>query len=99
MAVIQFYKGESVLFSVEVRDQISNLLTDPTSMAITIVKPSTTTTGTSVVKVNEQPMAKSSVGKYTFSWLSDEAGAYSVIYKANNNSNITISKDSFSVIN
>ena len=95
---IQFYKGESVLFSVEVKDQLSNVFIDPTSMAITIVKPAVTTTGSVVVKVNEQKMAKSAIGKYTFSWLSDEAGTYMVTYKADNNGNITISKDSFTVV-
>jgi hypothetical protein len=96
---VQFYKGESVLFSVEVRDQMTNVPIDPTSMVITISKPAITTTGSTVVKVNEQPMTKSAVGKYNFSWLSDEVGNYSVTYKANNNSNITISKDSFIVSN
>lgn len=96
---IQFYKGESVLFSVEVKDQLTNILTDPTSMVITISKPAITTTGSTVVKINEQGMTKTTVGKYTFSWLSDEIGTYTVTYKANNNSNITISKDSFTVIN
>jgi hypothetical protein len=99
MPAIQFYKGESVLFSVEVKDQLTNAFVDPTSMFITISKPPMTTTGTTVVKVNEQPMTKVLVGKYTFSWLSDEIGTYSVTYKANNNGNITISKDSFTVIN
>lgn len=95
----QFYKGESVLLSIEIRDQVTNALTDPSSVVVTITKPATTTTGTSVIKVNEQSMTKSTVGKYGYNWLSDEIGSYQVVYKANNNSNITISKDSFIVIN
>jgi hypothetical protein len=96
---VTFYKGESVLFSVEVKDQLSNVPIDPTTMVITISKPAITTTGSTIIKVNEQPMTKTAVGRYTFSWLSDEIGNYSVTYKANNNSNITISKDTFTVIN
>ena len=96
---VTFYKGESVLFSIEVRDQLSNAPIDPTSMVITISKPAITTTGSTIIKVNEQPMTMSVVGRYNFSWLSDEIGTYSVSYKADNNSNITISKDSFTVIN
>jgi hypothetical protein len=96
---IQFYKGESVLFSVEVKDQVTNLPIDPTSMVITISKPPITTTGSTIIKVNESPMTKTAMGKYTFSWLSDDIGNYSVTYKANNNSNVTISKDGFTVIN
>ena len=96
---VTFYKGESVLLSIEVRDQITNDLIDPTTMFVTIFKPSVTTTGTTVIKVNEQTMTKKGVGKYAYTWLSDEAGTYSVTYKADNYSNITISKDSFTVIN
>jgi hypothetical protein len=88
----QFFKGESVILSVEIRDPVSNLLVDPTSVVITI----STSTGT--VKVKESPMIKASVGKYGYTWLSDEIGSYSVAYKADNNSNITISKDSFTVV-
>ena len=96
---VTFYKGESVLLSIEVRDQLTNALIDPTSMFVTIFKPSVTTTGTTVIKVNEQTMTKKGVGKYAYTWLSDEAGTYAVTYKADNYSNITISKDSFIVIN
>ena len=96
---VTFYKGESVLLSIEVRDQITNDLIDPTTMFVTIFKPSVTTTGTTVIKVNEQTMTKKGVGKYAYTWLSDEAGTYAVTYKADNYSNITISKDSFTVIN
>jgi hypothetical protein len=93
-----FYKGESVLFSIEVRDQSTNVLVDPTTMSITISKPPMKTTDSTLIKA-DTTMTKISVGKYSFSWLSDEVGNYMVTYKANNNSNITISKDSFIVIN
>jgi hypothetical protein len=93
-----FYKGESVLFSIEVRDQSTNVLVDPTTMSITISKPPMKTTDSTLIKA-DTTMTKVSVGKYSFSWLSDEVGNYMVTYKANNNSNITISKDSFIVIN
>jgi hypothetical protein len=95
----QFFKGESALFSIEIRDAVSNSLIDPTSVTITVMKPSISTTGTTVIKVKEVPMARVAAGKYNYSWLSDEAGSYQVVYTANNNSIITISKDSFVVIN
>jgi hypothetical protein len=93
----QFFKGESVLFSIEIRDTVTNALVDPTSVNITISKPPMKTTDTTIIKV-DVPMTKVSAGKYSYSWLTDDVGNYEVIYKANNNSNITISKDNFTVI-
>ena len=94
----QFFKGESVIFSIEVRDAATNALIDPTTMNITITKPPMKTTDTTIIKI-DTVMTKISVGKYSYNWLSDEVGSYTVVYKANNNSVITISKDSFTVIN
>lgn len=93
-----FYKGETVNFSIEVKGKSDNILTDPSFISITISKESTSVGGTSVIKIDSVNMTKSAVGKYYFNWTSDEVGNYSVTYKAENNSKITISKDAFIVV-
>jgi hypothetical protein len=88
----QFYKGETVSLSIEIRGKLSNALTNPTSITITIL------TAKGIKKVDVQPMVKKADGKYSFLWLSDEVGSYTVIYKADNSGSVTILKDTFNVI-
>jgi len=88
----KFYKGETVSCFLEVRTKQDNVLIDPTSVTITIINGKSGTT-----KVDASAMTKSSVGKYSYLWLSDEIGDYKVIYNANNSGSITILKDEFSV--
>jgi hypothetical protein len=93
-----FFKGESVNFSITIKKSEDNTLTDPTSVFITILKNVTGVGATDIVKVNQANMIKSSVGKYKYDWISDATGEYTVVYKADNSSKITISKDYFTVV-
>lgn len=88
-----FYKGETVSFSVEIRRQSDNTLFDPSSVSITI--DNTKTAGN--VKVNDQPMTHDSTGVYSYDWTSDETGMYKVVYKAVDGANVTYKKDSFKI--
>mgnify|MGYP001275645044 CR=1 FL=1 len=98
MITTGFYKGETVLLSIEIRSKTTNVLIDPTSVLITIVKTKMKTTDTEVIKINEISMSKAEIGKYYYDYTSDEVGIYSVIYKAIKDSKVTILKDSFTVI-
>jgi hypothetical protein len=97
MSVVTFLKGDSVNLSIEIRGVVNNILTDPTSVKITITKNIIKIGDSSIVKVNMISMNKVSVGKYAYAWNSDEAGIYSVLYTANNSSIITQSIDTFIV--
>jgi hypothetical protein len=89
-----FYKGENVSFSVEIRRQSDESLFDPSSITITIDNMKTT----GDIKVNDQSMTKDSIGVYSYDWTSDETGIYKVIYKAMDGSKVTYKKDSFKII-
>jgi hypothetical protein len=96
--VQQFYKGETVSLTIEIKSKSTNILADPTLAAITIVK-NKMASGAEVKKVDGINMTKVSTGKYAYRWVSDEVGTYSVTYVVNNDGNITIAKDTFTVIN
>lgn len=99
MIATNFYKGETVLLSIEVRSKISNVLIDPTSVLLTITKNKIRISDEEVLELNDVSMSKTGVGKYYYNYDSNEVGTYMVTYKAINDSKITILKDSFSVIN
>jgi hypothetical protein len=85
-------KGETVVFNVEVRNQSTDVLFDPSSISITIQS------SKQEVKVSEQPMIKTSTGLYSYEWTSDETGMYKVTYKALDGSKVTFEKDQFKII-
>lgn len=87
----EYDKGETVVFDVEVRNQTTTDLIDPSSINITIVS------NRQVTKVSEQAMSKTSLGQYTYSWTSDESGMYKVIYKAMDGTKVTFEKDQFKI--
>jgi len=89
-----FYKGETVSFSVEIRKQSDESLFDPSSISITIDNMKTA----GDIKVNDQAMTKDSIGVYSYDWTSDETGTYKVMYKAMDGSKVTYKKDSFKII-
>jgi hypothetical protein len=98
MSTVQFIKGDTVILSIEIRDAQTKALFDPTMVKITITKPPIKITDIEVIKVNEESMTKLTVGKYSYSYNSTESGTFNVLYKADNTSKITQSKDTFIVI-
>lgn len=87
----EYDKGETVVFDVQVRNQSTTELVDPTSINITISNKD------QVVKVDNQPMVKTSLGLYTYDWTSDESGMYKVVYKAMDGTKVTFEKDQFKI--
>jgi hypothetical protein len=87
----KFYKGESIIFSVEISKQLNHIKVDPTSVKITI------SFGT-VIKVNNMDMTKESIGKYYYDWISDVVGICNVLYTVMDGTRVTLLKDIFTVI-
>lgn len=94
----QFYKGETVSFSIEVKGRISNAPINPSAITITVIKGKVSGTASDIKKVDAKAMTKRADGKYSYEWISDEIGNYVVIYKADNNGSITMLKDEFIVV-
>ena len=92
MAVLN--QGETIVCSVEVRDE-NNVLKDPvTSMKVRISDPSTAEV------VAETAMTKDSTGKYHYDYqcaANALLGTYKVIFTATDGLRITINKETFNV--
>lgn len=99
MANSEFYKGETVVCSVEIRRTAGNALVDPSSVKITITKTKTKVTDVEVVKVDNVDMEKASTGIYAYNYDSDTVGRFSVLYTMMDASKQTMARDSFTVIN
>ena len=85
--------GETVICSVEVKDDAGAYKDPATSMKITI------TDKNYVVKVNNADMTKDAVGKYHYDCQTAGYidGKYEVAYKATDGTRITILKDYFNL--
>ena len=85
--------GETVICSVEVKDDAGAYKDPATSMKITI------TDKNYVVKVNNADMTKDAVGKYHYDCQTTGYidGKYEVEYKATDGTRITILKDYFNL--
>jgi len=83
--------GETVICSVEVKDDAGAYKDPATSMTITI------TDKNYVVKVNNADMTKDAVGKYHYDCQTSGYidGKYEVEYKATDGSRISIQKETF----
>lgn len=91
---MKFDIGETVICSVEVRNDADVLVDPATSMKITILNPYQT------VVVNNVDMTKDAVGKYHYDYTlpsTASCGKYNAKYIATDGSRITISKDTFEV--
>ena len=85
--------GETVICSVEVKNDAGTLVDPATSMTITI------TDKLGAVKANAVAMTKDAVGKYhydaqTAGWI---AGKCDVVYTATDGTRITIQRESFTL--
>ena len=92
MALFQI--GETVICTIEVRDDAGNYKDPATSMTITITDPHHT------VIVDNQAMTKDAVGKYHYDYNSPStalSGNYTVRYVATDGSRITIEKETFAL--
>ena len=94
-----FDRGETVICSIEIKDS-TGAYKDPSD---DIASPSTHTKITisdhqNGVEVNAVGMTRDSIGKYHYDWAStstDLCGRYTVLYKATDDSRITIETDTF----
>jgi len=89
-----FQAGETIICSIEVKDDAGAYKDPATSMTITITDPSY------VVVVNNLAMTKDAVGKYHYDYNSPstaEAGGYWVKYTAIDGTRITIEKETFAL--
>lgn len=93
--ISEFYKGDTITLSVEIRKKDDNGLFDPASIKISI---SLFRNKVDISKVTSQDMIKTSTGKYYYDWDSDEAGTYNVEYTAVDGTRKTIGKDTFKVL-
>jgi hypothetical protein len=94
----EFYTGETLIFSAEVRRKSDNGLFDPISVKITISSARLKASDKVVIKIDGQPMTKSSVGIYSYDWNSDQTGSYNVTYTALDGTRVTIMKDTFKIV-
>ena len=85
--------GETIILSIEVKDDTGAYKDPQTSMKITI------TDKNYVVKVNNVDMTKDAVGKYHYDCqtVGYIDGKYEVEYKATDGSRITIQKEYFNL--
>ena len=88
----EFDRGESLIFTAEVRNKDTNQLFDPSSIVISLLN----TKGS--YSITEQVMTQSSTGIYTYDWTSSERGSYKVTYKAMDGTKVTYLKDQFKII-
>ena len=90
-----FHTGETVICSIEVKNE-SGVLVDPaTSMKITI------TDNRNGVEVNDQNMTKDSTGMYHYDWNSSvnaPVGIYKIIYTAVDGTRTSIAHDKVELI-
>ena len=90
MATFQY--GETVICSIEVKDE-NGAYKDPiTSMTITISDPH------NGVEVSDADMVKDEIGKYHYDYqVSGMIGRYTVLYTAKDGTRISIQKDTFNL--
>lgn len=89
MAFNSFYLGETVPFSIEIRNAQSSDLVDPDSITITIQN--------NEVLVDNEDMIKDSVGVYHYDWISSAIGTFQAIFKAVDNGKTSIAKDNVNI--
>ncbi|HBE42027.1 MAG TPA: hypothetical protein DDW27_12635 [Bacteroidales bacterium] len=96
MSIKEFYNGETVVFSSEIRSTSTNELFDPTSVELKITKLRRIASDLFIEKVNDV-MDNVSVGIYSYNWTSDDTGSYEVVFKATDGTLITIEKLKFKI--
>ena len=84
------YKGETVIFNVEVRNSDGDLV-DPDTMKITI--------SSKVVVVNNQDMIRDSVGVYHYNYTSVVTGPFIAVYTAVDYGRVSKAKDNIQIVN
>jgi hypothetical protein len=94
VAYNDFIIGETVPFSVEVRNAKTGELTDPDVIKITV-----TNIQTNEKVVDGENMTKDSVGIYHYDYDSASAGKFLATYEVTDNSKVTIARDNINISN